>query len=308
MSEQKKIEIIDSGEARYCLNPNFEVLGRMWDNEAEEVVVVKPDNESESLCVMIVTADGKVVDHIVIDDEPVKITSNLSQYASVKIGFSFSRVDGYVKNSETAKFYFLNAQKPDGFVPVEPEQMVIIEQLAEHGFVRAELQNNELVFFTANGNETQRVQLSGFVQEQSDLGEIDQTKETFIKGKRTSNLENDGDGTSPFATQEYVGLHTPEIDTSNLVTKIEFSELKLNSVLSLDSTQMDNYLAEGGLTQGQLAVCKKVITNGYDEGATYRFDISDPDTYSWTKVSYSKAEIDGIVGTINTELENILGV
>ena len=73
-------------------------------------------------------------------DEPVKITSNLSQYASVKIGFSFSRVDGYVKNSEIGEFYFLKAQKPDGFVPVEPEQMVIIEQLAEHGFARAELQ------------------------------------------------------------------------------------------------------------------------------------------------------------------------
>lgn len=201
MNEERKIiKIVDEGEARYCLKANFEILGRMWDNEGEEVVVVKPESESESLCVMIVTSNGKVVDHIVVEDEPVKITNNLSQYSNVKIGFSFSRADGYVKNSEILRFYFLKAQKPDGFVPVESEQIVIIEQLARYGFAKAELQNNELVFFTMNGSEAQRVQLSGFVQEQSDLSERDEIKETFVKGKKTSNLENDGDGSSPFAT------------------------------------------------------------------------------------------------------------
>ena len=69
----------------------------------------------------------------------------------------------------------------------------------------------------------------------------------------------------------------------------------VSDVLSLDSDQMDNYLAEGGLTQGQLAICKKVITSGYDEGATYRFDITYPNTYSWTKISVSKSDIESAI-------------
>ena len=414
------------------------------------------------------------------------------------------------------------------------------------GFVDVKLANNELLFYGIKGNVVATVHLSGFVQEQSDLGELDNTKETFVKGKKTSNLENDGDGTSPYATENFVRENVPDVnitsdkllevvedsdsivvgtneggdkvqlsldaeianrvmkslvvpvsapsktelvavDDGNSQTMVEIGEglklengvlsstatggesggssinvidnltsqsgtdalsakqgnvlynmivgsreainqanlnaqkqillgadgvlngttysftvqnpdayidyrtnltkflvdlnlpivgeldttkevaitfgdtsyyvfnilkgmqhatiadlhqvdkysnetgyrfitemtffensditgfaviptISISDVLSLDSDQMDNYLAEGGLTQGQLAVCKKVITNGYDEGATYRFDIAYPDTYSWTKVSYSKAEIDGIVGTINTELENILGV
>lgn len=67
--------------------------------------------------------------------------------------------------------------------------------------------------------------------------------------------------------------------------------ISMSDVLSLDSDQMDDYMANGGLTQGQLAVCKKVITNGYVEGAIYRYDIEYPGNYSWTQLSYSKNEI-----------------
>lgn len=61
--------------------------------------------------------------------------------------------------------------------------------------------------------------------------------------------------------------------------------VSISDVLSLTSDEMDNYMAEGGLTQGQLAICKKVITNGYTEGGLYRFDITYPDTYTWTELS-----------------------
>lgn len=81
-----------------------------------------------------------------------------------------------------------------------------------------------------------------------------------------------------------------------------------SDILALDSDQMDNYMADGGLTQGQLAMCKKVTTNGYDVGAVYRFDVQYPNTYSWTQISYSKGEVDNLVGDINTALESILGV
>ena len=546
MTKYKTIKIIDSGDARYCLDPHFEVLGRMWDNEAEKIVVVKPDIEKDHACIMIVTADGKTIEHIVVGDEPIPVTNILSRHSSVRIGFTFGGVDGYTKNSEVKEFYFLKAQKPEDFVPVEPENKENLELLVAKGFVDVKLANNEVLFYGIKGNVVATVHLSGFVQEQSDLGELDNTKETFVKGKKTSNLENDGDGTSPYATENFVRENVPDVnitsdkllevvedsdsivvgtneggdkvqlsldaeianrvmkslvvpvsapsktelvavDDGNSQTMVEIGEglklengvlsstatggesggssinvidnltsqsgtdalsakqgnvlynmivgsreainqanlnaqkqillgadgvlngttysftvqnpdayidyrtnltkflvdlnlpivgeldttkevaitfgdtsyyvfnilkgmqhatiadlhqvdkysnetgyrfitemtffensditgfaviptISISDVLSLDSDQMDNYLAEGGLTQGQLAVCKKVITNGYDEGATYRFDIAYPDTYSWTKVSYSKAEIDGIVGTINTELENILGV
>jgi hypothetical protein len=51
-----------------------------------------------------------------------------------------------------------------------------------------------------------------------------------------------------------------------------------------------------------------VTTNGYDVGAVYRFDVQYPNNYSWTQISYSKGEVDNLVGDINTALESILGV
>ena len=61
--------------------------------------------------------------------------------------------------------------------------------------------------------------------------------------------------------------------------------ISMSDVLSLTSDEMDSYMADGGLTQGQLAICNKVITNGYAEGGLYRFDITYPDTYTWTELS-----------------------
>ena len=51
---------------------------------------------------------------------------------------------------------------------------------------------NEIVFIARDGSEISRTPLSPFIQEQSDLGETDPNSETFVKGKKTSNLENDG--------------------------------------------------------------------------------------------------------------------
>lgn len=61
--------------------------------------------------------------------------------------------------------------------------------------------------------------------------------------------------------------------------------VSMSDVLALTSDEMDNYMADGGLTDGQLAVCAKVIANGYDEGGLYRFDITYPSTFTWTKLS-----------------------
>lgn len=60
--------------------------------------------------------------------------------------------------------------------------------------------------------------------------------------------------------------------------------ISMSDVLALTSDEMDNYIAEGGLTQGQLVICKKVITNGYTEGGLYRFEITYPNTYAFVEL------------------------
>lgn len=91
--------------------------------------------------------------------------------------------------------------------------------------------------------------------------------------------------------------------TSDSVGFAIIPTISMSDILSLDSDQMDNYMADGGLTNGQLAVCKKVITNGYIEGGVYRFEIQYPNTYSWVEIGATK-----LVGDINTILEDIVGV
>jgi hypothetical protein len=75
--------------------------------------------------------------------------------------------------------------------------------------------------------------------------------------------------------------------------------VSMSDVLSLDSDQMDNYLADGGLSQGQLAICNKVITNGYEEGVLYRFDITYPDTYTWKSISIGESKLFELLPTID---------
>ncbi len=76
--------------------------------------------------------------------------------------------------------------------------------------------------------------------------------------------------------------------------------ISMSDVLALTSDEMDNYMADGGLTQGQLAICSKVITNGYTAGALYRFDITYPTTYAWTELG-GQVNIDNTTITKNSQ-------
>lgn len=191
----KTIEIIDSGQDRYTLKCDTNILGRRYDNIAEQITIVKPAAEVDSVCILVATYGGNIVDHIAVKGDTIDIKSNLSQYESVNIGFSFSRPDGYVKGSEIKQFKFLPAPKPDGFVPVPSEQKATIDYLTQYGFVDAVLDNNILKFKNYNGDDVKEVQLSGFVQEQSDWNETNDKSETYIKNKPTklSQFENDLD-------------------------------------------------------------------------------------------------------------------
>lgn len=239
----RNIKIVDSGLEYYTLEPcDCIILGRMYDNDADTIVIERPEAEKDSVCTMIITNPmGSVVDHIIMENDRYNIKNVVSQNSYVKIGFSFSRQDGYIKNTAIVVGSFLYAQKPDGFVPVEPEQKKNFDYLASYGFTDSKLVGNELQFFNMNGDKVVAFDLSPFTQEQSDLGELDESKETFVKGKKTSNLTNDGDGTSPFATEQWVTEHgvgvtvdTEMSDTStnpvqNKVIK-EYVDVEVNTI------------------------------------------------------------------------------
>lgn len=201
------IKIIDSGLDRYLLEPNEIVtLGRQWDSGADEIAIERPEAEKDSLCVMIINdISGNYIDHIIMNTDSYTIKSNVSMNKYIKISFRFLRQDGYSKGSEILIGKFLTTQKPYDFKPDDPAQKEDIDYLVGFGFTDSKLEGNELQFFNMFGNKVVAFDLSPFVQAQSDLGETDQTAETFVKGKKTSNLVNDGeDGTSPFATVAYV--------------------------------------------------------------------------------------------------------
>ena len=153
------IKIQDTNSDRYTFTASAYVLGRRYDNIAEYITVTKPESESGRDCVMIVTYGDTVVDHISVGDTPIAITSNLSQYANVKIGFAFLGADGYIKNSEVKQFYFLTAQKPDEFVPLPPEQKTNIDYLTANGFTNAIYKDNILSFTNAAGDTVASVEI-----------------------------------------------------------------------------------------------------------------------------------------------------
>ena len=135
------IKLIDNGTSRYEISTSSKVLGRRWDNNAESFVVERPQSEFGHSCTMVITHDDVVVDHINVGEEPILITSNLSQYNKVKVSFSFFGNDGYLKNSNIETFYFLEARKPEDFTPVEPEQNGQFEALLGLSFTDVTLKS-----------------------------------------------------------------------------------------------------------------------------------------------------------------------
>ena len=272
------IKIIDTGNDYYGVEPCKVVLGRQYDNEADSIIIEIPKQEQESLCTMIITNQlGVVIDHIVFENNnEYKITSTISQNRIIKIGFSFSRKDGYVKNSAIIIGQFLEAQRPDGFVPVQPEQYKSIDYLIRYGFVDSKLVGNELQFFNANGEKVVYFDLSPFTQAQSDLGETDETAETFVKGKKTSNLVNDGEnGTSPYATQEYVNSRKINVDikmsdTSENVVQNKVIKNYVDESIKNVKIPIDTELSE----TSENPVQNKIITNALNNVSVNTDDLT----------------------------------
>ena len=156
------INIIDKGCERYSLDTECLCLGRRWDNISEQIKVVKPVGEENNVCAMIVLYDGEVIDHIIVGDEPIDITSHHSQYPNIEIGFSFSNETGYIKNSESRNFYFADSIKPTDFVPLPPTQEENLNNVIGKSFVRSAIVEQTLNFYNVAGQIVSSVDLSGF--------------------------------------------------------------------------------------------------------------------------------------------------
>lgn len=261
------IKIVDSGLDRYLLEPNEIVtLGRQWDSGADEIAIERPEAEKDSLCVMIINdISGNYIDHIIMNTDSYTIKSNVSMNKYIKISFRFLRQDGYSKGSEILIGKFLTTQKPYDFKPDDPAQKEDIDYLVGFGFTDSKLDGNELQFFNMFGNKVVAFDLSPFVQAQSDLGETDQTAETFVKGKKTSNLVNDGeDGTSPFATQKWTQENAGKIDSISVngknVPADENKNVNLEVLEKTGGTISGNLSVQGNLNIAGTTVTKDTET------------------------------------------------
>ena len=199
------INLIDDGCERYTLKADGFSLGRRWDNISEQVTVVKPEVEKNNVCAMIVTTGGEVIDHIIVGDEPIDITSNLSQYSSVEIGFSFSNVTGYIKNSEVRSFYFGEAQKPSDFVPMQPEQWTNVDLVLGGSIVRVEMVGSSLVYYNLAGQELSRADVSGLVSEKQNIVDANLTTASKTIVGAINEL-NEKLGSSAQTLQEILGV------------------------------------------------------------------------------------------------------
>lgn len=143
------INIIDNGIEKYQIRTEDDVyvLGRRYDNNAVKIKINKPETENDNVCTMIVSNNGNLIDYIVFDDNEKYVTSALSKYSYIDIGFVFTNENGYIKGSEIKRFEFLSAQKPNGFIPGKPEQHNNINYLIDYGFVKVELIGNILKFY-----------------------------------------------------------------------------------------------------------------------------------------------------------------
>ena len=340
-----KIKIIDSALDYYPLEPKELILGRQYDNESDIIEIERPKEEKDSICTMIITdQNGTLIDHIIIENNTYRIKNNVSENKIVKVGFSFARQDGYVKNSAILIGRFLEAQKPDGFVPMQPEQQINIDYLISYGFTDSKYENGEIQFFNMKGNKVVSINIGKLIQEQSDWLEEDPTNNSYIKNKptKTSDFENDGEnGSSPFATKNFVeegdaNLNSQIIATNNKLTE-KANKSDLNNYYTKEETytksEVDSKVTNIYKYKGSVQTYADLPTENNQAGDVWnvieKYESYPAGTnFAWTPDGtwdalggttevdlsdyYTKEEtntlIDATLGDLNTALETILGV
>ncbi len=174
------IKIIDSGLEKYSLKSDTNVLGRMYDNNAEAVAIIIPETEAESVCYAnVVSCDGEAIDRIKIENNSLPISSNLTQYCEIYIGFSFIRPDDTEKQSEQLKFGFLYAIKPKDFTPEQSDTQKALAKLMASGFTKLIQDGDTVEFYNWKDNAVGKIHTGG----QSDYNQNDSTAADYIKNR-----------------------------------------------------------------------------------------------------------------------------
>ncbi|MDR2046539.1 MAG: hypothetical protein LBP79_01310 [Clostridiales bacterium] len=158
----KQITItIHDGITPYRITPSDYILGRRYENAVTEITVIRPISESSRTCVCVVEANGETIDNILMTNNKFVVTSNLSQYTNVTIGFVFFDTSGYTQTTESLVFQFAPALRPLDFAPLTPEAARIVFDLQHASVARLEYDENakDITGFNSTGEERTRIHL-----------------------------------------------------------------------------------------------------------------------------------------------------
>lgn len=334
----KTIQLLDNGCDRYTIKSDCYCLGRQWDNEAEEMQVIIPEREKGNTCTMVVSTNGKVIDHIDIKSEPKKITNVLSRNSTIEISFTFTNETEYVKNSEIKSFYFEEGRKPEDFVPVEPEQTGNLNILLSNGFVEATRVDKMLNFYNANGEIVNSVDLSdlgggetGGTTDYIDLENKPSINGVTLEGNKTTEelgiVSKETDPTVPawakqpnkpnYSYEEIT--NKPTIPSVAGLASETYVDNKASSTLSESKGYTDTKVAnlvgsapETLNTLGELASALQnnpnVVTALNNSIATKQNATDNSLNTTAKTIVGAINEINGKISSANTQLQNILGV
>lgn len=161
------INLVDNGTQSYAQIPTDTILGHQYDNNAQQITVIKPTFETEqnNTCTMIVSTvsgcyNSSIVDQIVVGDDPIDITDTISQYTQVSISFSFSNASGYIKNSDPETYTFIPTLQPNGWTPTTPNAEQSLSTLLNSAFTSVVLNGNELKFSNSNNQQVQTINIA----------------------------------------------------------------------------------------------------------------------------------------------------
>lgn len=219
-----KIQIIDSGKDKYLIKPQPFVLGRQYENNATEIQIERPANEKDSACFLVATNQyGEVLDHIDMANNKCLITNNLSKHKRIYIGFYFSGENDYLKGSEIATCDFFPSPKPNGFVPVEPEQKQYLDYLIKNAITKTV---DDLVYYYKKTETYTQQEVENLVNKK-----VAQINATQIRNK------------SPNLVIEATSANVQEIATKYIVDNYERQPQEFDG-LYLTFTDHENQIVE----------------------------------------------------------------
>ena len=341
----KTINIIDTGCDRYTIKSDCYFLGRQWDNLAEQMQIIIPEREKDHTCTMIVSADGVVIDHLDIKNEPKDITDVLSRHLNIEISFTFTDINGYVKNSQIKEFYFAESRKPEDFIPSEPEQSSKLDIVLGNAFIRAEVENDILKFYNANGDLSQEIVIAEGVTEYNELDGKPSINGVELVGNKTTEelgiVSKETDPTVPswaknpnkptYSYDEIIGKPNlfsgsyndlsdkPTIPSTTGLASETYVNNKASTTLqeakNYADTKVSNLVGSAPSTLDTLAEIASALNNNPNVVTALNNSIASKQNATDNSLQTSSKtivgainEINGKISSANTQLQNILGV